>query len=1137
MHLRPSPPASGRRVWTARAAALLAVTALAAAAASPEWRAEQERIADLRALHVAALQNLHDARALALYLASWGGTERAAEVESLLVEGAGLHGWLRGADHGGMALQAQTDVLGPEACPPEQLALLQRARRTVAAATLDFAARSAALKTALTEAVTAAAQLKAQWRIESRPEPWPDAAREAGRQRGLRFGWELGEAFFAQPPEEQDRQLAKAARTGTAFATLAWRPLGDWADIEKAEGQYDFGALDAALERCRRAGLAAAPMLYTLAGTPPAWHLEREGAAARFLEPAPPPKNAKDQPAERLSGINLFHPPTAAAFEAFLAAYARHLRERWANTVEAAYADGGLRELEAPDDRSAAMQAWWRQWSQTDTPWRAPEELRAAEPPDWPAVVRAEQCREAWLAESANRVAAALRRGWPELAVQFQTSSDDFHRLFVPVTGRSRNLPALCRLGDNPSTATDSPASFALLRSFAGGRWLWSQELHDGCGTCGGAAIAQAPFYDSTHIVKGSFNRELRAAFPQSWFRYPDGQHGGFGLSSFVATPRRCQEMASLILNTEWTPAPVAILWSQDSLRLDRNMAAFKSAIAWGHLLARTFFRYDYVTEATLAGRLPAATVLILPDTPCLSAEAAAAIRAWVEKGGVLLGFGAPATRDEAGRPLPAPALADVFGAAVERLRVPGPVTPDRLETTHPEGSYQFGNLPPRPYKFEETLTAVLRPATATPRAWFAGSAKDVAICENRFGAGRALLCGFPLGFEYWESAPYELAFGFSHARHLNYNMEQKRYEAWVTRELEAAGVTREVVLPVGRFLRAQRGDDPDWYHVYRDAPSYTEYMFEEEKPVRTVYAFPRRRDGIDNLYLGLSQSEANFMWETAHFHSTLAASRVTAAVALPAPAEGQALAPVVWDVRLKVPVPATVRDGRATFETWLPVAQSAAFAVAPAGAIRLFGDDTPAGEPVAVVAARVAASREGEGLRENEVLDPAAIAAWLAGLPRDREIVIGCGDVRLRAVAEAARAWLEKDVGLRATITSAQPRASCRHDYMDGFGWPQYGADPVRPDLVVGNAQENGLMWRFLTCHGWCGWLPLEVNRDFPGPGRSVVMLSCPVRTQANGKPGGQREAQQLVIGASFPAEAAHGLAALQTALGSLPR
>ena len=74
--------------------------------------------------------------------------------------------------------------------------------------------------------------------------------------------------------------------------------------------------------------------------------------------------------------------------------------------------------------------------------------------------------------------------------------------------------------------------------------------------------------------------------------------------------------------------------------------------------------------------------------------------------------------------------------------------------------------------------------------------------------------------------------------------------------------------------------------------------------------------------------------------------------------------------------------------------------------------------------------------------------------------------------------------------------------------------------------------MWKFLKLQGECWWLPLEVNQNFPGIDRWVVMLSAPVISDANGKVRPTKpEQQELVIGASFPSEAMMAVKALAEA------
>jgi hypothetical protein len=262
-------------------------------------------------------------------------------------------------------------------------------------------------------------------------------------------------------------------------------------------------------------------------------------------------------------------------------------------------------------------------------------------------------------------------------------------------------------------------------------------------------------------------------------------------------------------------------------------------------------------------------------------------------------------------------------------------------------------------------------------------------------------------------------------------------------------------------------------------------------------------------------------MWERGYFRSTLAGAQVQVSAAAPA-------GTVVFDARLQVPVPVKIEQGRAVFFTWLPLAQGAMFALAPQGKVRLFGPArVDSADPKAIARTIVPAATQPGPPAKVEVCEPAAIAAFLkerAG----KEVIIGYGGRPWQAAAETLAAWLTTTYNCKCTLTMAGPRCSCRYEYMDGFGYPNYGPDPVKADVVIGNCQDTPLLYRYLSLQGDDYWLPLEVNQDFPGPGRALIMLSAPVATQANGQPNGKAVPPQLVIGASYPDEARQGIAEL---------
>jgi hypothetical protein len=340
---------------------------------------------------------------------------------------------------------------------------------------------------------------------------------------------------------------------------------------------------------------------------------------------------------------------------------------------------------------------------------------------------------------------------------------------------------------------------------------------------------------------------------------------------------------------------------------------------------------------------------------------------------------------------------------------------------------------------------------------------------------------------------------------------------------LEKLGVARPAIVKRAELLRAQKADDPDWSHTFRKSPIYSEYMFEIDEPGRTIATFIRTRDGIDNTYLGLVNTEMNYHVERGYFFCILTGGTVTTSVAC-----GDAQ-PVIFDVRLRVPVPATIANGRADFRTWIPLAQPSAFAIAPTGRVRLFGPASPAGEGPESIAQRASTYADGgAGMSQVEILDRDQITAFLEAR-RGKQVLIGCGDTRFRLAAEELSKWLKQTHNIDASITTAGSRLICRYDYMDGYGWPNSETEQASADILIGNARDNGLMWRYVWMTGNRYWLPLEINDTFPGIDRSVVMLSIPVVTDNGGKAVGKPADQKLIFGASFPAEAMRAVKAMQ--------
>ncbi|MFW5915450.1 MAG: hypothetical protein ACOCTQ_03135 [Planctomycetota bacterium] len=173
-----------------------------------------------------------------------------------------------------------------------------------------------------------------------------------------------------------------------------------------------------------------------------------------------------------------------------------------------------------------------------------------------------------------------------------------------------------------------------------------------------------------------------------------------------------------------------------------------------------------------------------------------------------------------------------------------------------------------------------------------------------------------------------------------------------------------------------------------------------------------------------------------------------------------------------------------------------------------------------------------GDKLQHVEIYSPSDIDAFLKDRSGD-PVVLGYGHRNYRKPAERLADWLKDEYDVDVELTMAGPRATTNWTYMSGFGWTREGAEPVEPDIVIGNVQNNALMWRYASVKNDVYWLPLEPNEDFPEPGRALVMLSLPVKTRSNGKPGGKPAGRQLVIGATNASDARQGIEELINTLG----
>ena len=174
----------------------------------------------------------------------------------------------------------------------------------------------------------------------------------------------------------------------------------------------------------------------------------------------------------------------------------------------------------------------------------------------------------------------------------------------------------------------------------------------------------------------------------RSEFVRPDGRLGPRGLDAEPYFTEIRRGTGALVINSERPPAPIAVLYSPRSLRLEWMDEQRPKGEAWtkrsassdeygplrwrreslGRLLEDLGRPYRFVTSEEIErGDLTGQgyRVLVLSHALSLTDREAQALRTFVEQGGVLIADGPPGVYDERGRRLPEPRLSDFFGPPI----------------------------------------------------------------------------------------------------------------------------------------------------------------------------------------------------------------------------------------------------------------------------------------------------------------------------------------------------------------------------------------------------------------------------------------------------------------------------------------
>jgi len=163
---------------------------------------------------------------------------------------------------------------------------------------------------------------------------------------------------------------------------------------------------------------------------------------------------------------------------------------------------------------------------------------------------------------------------------------------------------------------------------------------------------------------------------------------------------------------------------------------------AWLQALEDAGYQYDFLTtEQIEAGKLAGFKVLVLPDSIAVSDGEVAAIRKFVENGGLLIADAETGLMNGHARWQAAGRLDDVLG--VQRLQVasaPDQAPPAKFRVTLSRGAVDLEVLPASP----SLRTTTGRPGVAAgPAPDGAGVGDALFLIDNQYGSGRSLTLNF----------------------------------------------------------------------------------------------------------------------------------------------------------------------------------------------------------------------------------------------------------------------------------------------------------------------------------------------------------------------------------------------------------
>jgi len=1157
-----------------------------------------EDIEDVRLLFCLASYRIHELETLITYARDFNAPGYdPAEAREWHLRALRVFEPLKSLDDAGQSLVALVDFKQHNADIREQLglmrAMLGESARQVLALYRDLDARIAAVR-AEVDAHAAASGLRPPEFRE--PIPWPNPGREIGRRMGHTLAWFYRmfprvdgphAALDRQQHLDTDYLLGKAQKLGIR-AVVPEFPRQDgeescsWRVCEPEEGRYDFSRIDAAIAAAARHGLKTIVPVRSLTTEPPDWALAKFGDDCRLQR-----YDEKQKAIVPTTGVNLFHPPTRDAFLRYVAALARHLRENHPDQVSAFIAGVRTTSLPADVDYSPAAQEHFRTWlkgrcgkiarlnelwgtnyqsfdavsiplPRAEAPRLAWAEGREGEPlaegAKWHHWIA---WRKAWVAEYYRMQADVLRREMPGVPIQAYALQADSHHAHTERPVASWPLQAMGDLADLPSSCATVEPVHVLLRSVGGGKFAGGQAEQNFGSMLAGCAYASFLKDVLLSVARDGPEMIFRYFYADGLYTYMDRQFGWDGAYSYRLKVRDMGRLATLIENTEPSPTSIAVLWSENSYDQDPTMYSRWGVLGTCYALMCAKVHYDIVLESQVAANaLDRYRFLIVPEQRYLTDTTLQRIREFVRRGGRLFATGVPGMFDEMGRYRGHP-LADVFGADLKSFIPIQAVPGTYLVPTHPNsiwGNRERGcdGYRRRFYPHEWDLHLELC-ASFLPRAgaqvmheYPDGSA---AMVRQAFGAGMAVIFGYPFGHEYAFSNPTEMSFGKIYP-HFPYPPQMTALETWlgkfVRNQLQYPQRAEVPKSWTDRFVGRNRSAPSLTYPGFGD--TYETKRLETDMPNHSLALGWRRREGLRTEYLTVFNRDSAYAVNRGYIH--FMASPTHAIIRI-----NRTDVAAVYDVINRSYVPLvkgdlSTRDRRGnvrdadkcvSFETIIPPYFGRVFAISTQPGAELFTEEDRGGITDAELESRTARLAAPWQPPAVTILDRDGLRQWLAdkaGAAPAEPLVISYGSEDYRRAAEKLAELLEAR-GVRARISSLGIRHETHNpDAYYRFRSARYRRPLKRIDAFVGNDYSNSNLADLTG-----GWqctryanprLPVSINREFPGGDRCVVMLTHPFfvsRGRGSSFPDTyHRFAQrprQLVIGASSPAGAMRGVAA----------